>query len=72
MGLLARALRLSGLTHGRRPLFLFAESRRRGTHDTKPHHFSACQSEGGFLDTYRGKYHFTTEHFCILISFHFI
>jgi hypothetical protein len=37
MGLLARVLGLSGLTLGRSPLFLFAKSRRRGAHGTKPH-----------------------------------
>jgi hypothetical protein len=37
MGLLARALRLSGLTHGRPLLFLSAESRRCDTHGTRPH-----------------------------------
>jgi hypothetical protein len=39
MGLLARALVPSGLTHGRTwypALFLSAESRRCGTHGTKP------------------------------------
>jgi hypothetical protein len=36
MGLLARALRSSGPTHGS-PLFLSVESTRRGTHGTKPH-----------------------------------
>jgi hypothetical protein len=36
MGLLAHVLRPSGLTHGRPPLSLSTESRRRGTHGTKP------------------------------------
>jgi hypothetical protein len=36
MGLLARALRPSGQTHGRPPCSS-AESRRRGIHGTKPH-----------------------------------
>jgi hypothetical protein len=36
MGLPAHVLRPSGLTHGR-PLFLFAESRRRGTHGSRSH-----------------------------------
>jgi hypothetical protein len=36
MGIMARFLRPSGLTHGR-PLFLCVESRRHGTHVTKPH-----------------------------------
>jgi hypothetical protein len=36
MGLLTRIFRLSGLTHGRRPI-LFSESSQSGTNGTKPH-----------------------------------
>jgi hypothetical protein len=49
MGLLARALRPSGPTHARPSLLLSVESRRRGTHHTKPHQVP-CQggpAQGG-------------------------
>jgi hypothetical protein len=48
MDLLARALRPSGPTHGRPPLFLSVESRRCGTHGTKPHQQSLSAWQASF------------------------
>jgi hypothetical protein len=51
MGLLASVSRPSGPTLGRPPLFLSAESKRRGTNGTKPHHTAPLLSED-FLHLY--------------------
>jgi hypothetical protein len=48
MGLLACALRPSGPTHGRPPLFLSAESKRCGTHGTKPHQWPLSAWQASF------------------------
>jgi hypothetical protein len=48
MGLLARVVRPSGPTHGRPPLFLSVESRRLGTHGTKPHQQPPSASQVSF------------------------
>jgi hypothetical protein len=57
MGLLARVFMSSGPTHGRAPYSLLSESKRRGTHSTKPRQCPLSLTTYDTLDTTRQGLH---------------